>query len=309
LKEEWTEVTSSKRLPQDIANLLAICIRDLIWYKDSILSFLRECGVPRSIMLEAERSRNEPTLRLIPQVLERLYAKGDDGYEVIRKMLTRIYYWKDIHTVPADRKDSAVKSLKQLQQAYKKFDAQESYERDKKAQEQREDRLKLRKLDHKLLQSFRDRFDEIYFYDPAPRGNAYEKLLNDIFVYYFADAFEGFNRTGEQIDGQFYFDGHWYYVEVRWRTDPASAADISVLRDRARSGFAEDVRAVFVSFNGFSSDCLESLEAKGERVILLTGHDFRSVLESDIAIDVLLHRIQAYLIKHKETYVPARDVL
>jgi hypothetical protein len=307
--EAYLEVTFNKRLPQDIANLLAICIRDLIWYKDSIFSFLRECGVPRSIMLEAERNKNEPTLRLIPQVLEQLYAKGDEGYEVVRKILTRIYYWKDIHTVPPDRKDSALKSLKQLQHAYKKFDAQESYERDKKSQKQREERLKFRKLDHQLLQNFRNRFDEIYFYDPIPRGNAYEQLLNDIFAYYFPDAFEGFNRTGEQLDGQFYFDGHWYYVEIRWRTDPASAADISILRDRARAGFAEDVRAVFVSFNGFTKDCLESLEARGERVILLTGHDFRSVLESEIALDVLLYRIQAFIVMRQVTYVPAKDVI
>ena len=302
-------MVSDKRLPQDIANLLAISIRDLIWFKDSIFSFLKECGVPRSIMVEVERQRTTPTLRLIPQVLERLYSQGDDGYQVARKMLTSIYYWKDIHTVPPDRKDNAIRSLKQLQEAYKTYSAQETYEHEKRAQKDREGRLEISKLDHQTLQQFRERFDKIYFYEPVARGDAYETLLNDVFAYYFPDAFEGFNRIGEQLDGQFYFDGHWYYVEVRWRKDPASAADVSVLRDRARRGFAGDVRAVFISFNGFSDDCLESLEATEERVILLTGYDFRFVLESEVALDILIYRIQAFLVKHKRTYASANEII
>ncbi len=32
-----------------------------------------------------------------------------------RGMLTRMYYWKDIHTVPEERRDKAVSSLKAFQ--------------------------------------------------------------------------------------------------------------------------------------------------------------------------------------------------
>lgn len=164
-------------------------------------------------------------------------------------------------------------------------------------------------MDHNKLQEFRDRFDKIYFLDPRERGDEYEKLMNDIFKYYFPGAFDGFRRTGEQIDGQFYFDGHWYYIEVRWREAPASAADVSVLRDRARQGFAGDVRAIFISYNGFSSDCLESFSSSEERVILLTGYDLRSVLECEIALDVLIHDIQAHLIKIKKPYIGAYEII
>ena len=298
-----------RRLPQDIASLLARCIRDLLWYKNSVLAFLKECGVPRSILIQVQGHKATPTLKLIPTFLEHLYTQGDDGFAVARTMLTKIYYWKDIHSVPTDRKDAAVASLKELQKAYKTYMAQDQFEREKKAQDQRDSRLKTAPLDHSLLQQFRDRFDRIYFLEARARGDEYESLLNDIFSYYFPDAFQGFNRTGEELDGQFYFDGHWYYVEIRWRNEPASAADVSVLRDRARTGFAGDVRAVFISYNGFSPECLESLEASQERVVLLTGYDFRSVLESEIALDVLLHRIQAYLVKYKKTYVSASEAV
>jgi len=297
------------RLPQDIANLLALCIKNLIWYKHNIISFFSDCGVPKSILIQVKRNRQLPTLKLVPFVLEELHEKGDEGYLVAQKMLTKIYYWKDIHSVPQERKDEAIRSLKVLQKAYKQYIAQEQHLREQEAQIDREERLKIAKIDHKKLQGFRDRFDSIYFMKPKERGEAYEKLMNDIFTYYFPKAFEGFTRSGEQIDGQFYFDGHWYYIEVRWRDSPASAADISVLRDRARKGFAGDVRAVFISYNGFSPDCLKGLDASDERVILLTGYDLRSVLECEIALDVLLHDIQAYLIKHKKTYVSTAAVI
>ena len=300
---------TTQRLPQDIANLLASCIKHLIWYKNSIISFFEECGVPQSIILQVRREKNTATLKLVPMVLEQLYAKDNEGFQVALTMLTKLDYWKDIHSVPDERKDMAIAALKELQKAYRIFMAQKLYEQEQNAQIERDNRLRTKKLDHTKLQNFRDRFDRTYFLEPKKRGDAYEKLLNDIFSYCFPNAFQAFNRTGEQVDGQFYFDGHFYFVEIRWRKEPASAADVSVLRDRARAGFAEDVRAVFISYNDFSPECRDSLNASGERVILLTGYDFRSVLECDIALDVLLHRIQAFLVRHKKTYVSANEVI
>jgi hypothetical protein len=218
-----------KRLPQDIATLLAYSIRDLIWYKNSIFAFFDECGVPESILVEVRRDRSIATLKLVPTVLARLYEKGDEGFDVARTMLTKIYYWKDIHSVPADRKDQAIASLKALQQAYKTYQAQEQYERERRSEQQREQRLERPKLNHLKLQAFRERFDSIYFMQPKERGDAYEFLLNEVFGYYFPNAFKGFNRTGEQLDGQFYFDSHWYFVEIRWRKGPASAGDVAIL--------------------------------------------------------------------------------
>ena len=107
------------RLPQDISNLLALCIKNLIWFKDKIISFFAECDVPNSTLLQVKRQKSTPTLKLVPFVLEELYGKGDEGFLIARKMLTKIYYWKDIHSVPAERKDEAISALKELQKAYK----------------------------------------------------------------------------------------------------------------------------------------------------------------------------------------------
>ncbi len=42
-------------LPTDMANLLAVAIRDVIWFKPNVLSFLDKCGVPKGIMVQVKR--------------------------------------------------------------------------------------------------------------------------------------------------------------------------------------------------------------------------------------------------------------
>jgi len=60
------------RLPQDLANLLAVAIRDLIWYQNKVGSFLRECGVPEPIMVEVNRQQKTKTatIKTVHFVLE-----------------------------------------------------------------------------------------------------------------------------------------------------------------------------------------------------------------------------------------------
>jgi len=84
--------------------------------------------------------------------------------------------------------------------------------------------------------------------DRQERGNRFQDLMNRIFSYYCEDSKGDFSRTGEQIDGSFYFDKHWYLVEIRWRKDKATASDVSVVRDRAKSAFGGDTKALFISF-------------------------------------------------------------
>ena len=147
--------------------------------------------------------------------------------------------------------------------------------------------------------------------DKRDRGDALEVLVNDVFEYYCQKSLGPFSREGEQIDGQFYFDGHYYFVEVRWREKKAIAADISTLRDRASAGFGGDVRALFLSFNGYTEECLQALAARGgnERVILMTGDDLRVVLNGDIAFDVLLDEKLARAVRANRPLVSAREII
>ncbi|HXT60560.1 MAG TPA: hypothetical protein VN699_18100 [Pirellulales bacterium] len=306
------------KVPQDIANLLAVCIRDLLWYRQRVTTFLDECDVPPGIMVEVNRMANEktPTIKVIHHVLERLANQGDEGTQAARAMLTKMYYWNDLHSVAADRKDQAVASLKAFREGYDRFRAQREYFEEQMAQEkrmhaERAARGQMKGLDHSVLYGFRDEFDQIAMLpDKQERGNRLEALMNKVFDYYCEDSKGPVRRTGEQIDGLFKLDSHWHYVEVRWKDEKAIAADVSVLRDRAKSAFGGDTKALFISFNGFTSECLESLgNQSDERVILMDGFDLRCVLNCDIALDVLLGEKQAELVGHKRPFVGAAEFI
>lgn len=308
------------RLPTDLSNLLAIAIRDVIWFKDRVLSFLATCGVPPGIMVEVRRMRREgaATLKIVHHVLDRLAAQGDEGDRVAREIMTRMHYWNDLHSVKPDKKDDAVKSLKELREAVKRFQAQDSYRRDQEAREvsmqkQRADRGRLSQLDHAKLQAFRDEFDEVFgIEDRRERGDRFEALMNKVFDYYCEQSKGSFRRIGEQIDGQFYFDKHWYYVEIRWREQQSNAGDISVLRDRAAAAFGGDTKALFISFHGFTDECLASLAGRThERVVLMDGYDLRCVLDCKIGFDVLLSEKQAEIVRQKDArpFISAREII
>ena len=180
--------------------------------------------------------------------------------------------------------------------------AQADYQKAQKAQErrmhaERADRRAMTALDHKTLHGFRDEFDRVSaIQDENARGMALEPLVNKIFDYYGEDSKGPVRRVGEQIDGTLKFDSHWHYVEIRWKAKKTTAQDISVLRDRAKEGYGGDTKALFISMNGYTSECLQSLVNKSdERVILMDGYDLRCVLNCDIALDVLLAEKQAAL--------------
>jgi hypothetical protein len=223
-----------------------------------------------------------------------------------------------MNSVPAERRQQAAESLAAFRAVMKEFQAEQEYlerkrreERERAMQEEREARGRISQLDHTKLQGFRDEFDAVYILkDKKERGDRFEALMNKIFSYYSERSEGPFERTGEKVDGLFYFDKHWYFVEIRWKADKSNAADVSVLRDRASRSFGGDTKALFVSFNGFSQDCLDSMAGGDyERVILFDGSDLRCVLDCQIAFDLLLQEKQIELVKNKRPWVSALEII
>lgn len=308
------------RVPQDIANPLAIAIRDVLWYKPNVLSFFKDCDLPRLILAEVKKQQQSgaPTIKTVHYILDELDGHGDEGWIIAKRILTKMNYWKDMASIASERREQAAASLAAFRAVMKEFEAEQEYrerkEREKREQamqEEREARGRISKLDHGKLQAFRDEFDAVYILkDKKERGDRFEALMNNIFSYYSERSEGPFERTGEQVDGLFYFDKHWYLVEIRWKADKSNAADVSVLRDRASRSFGGDTKALFVSFNGFSQDCLDSMAGGDyERVILFDGSDLRCVLDCQIAFDLLLAEKQIELVKNKRPWVSAFEII
>jgi hypothetical protein len=308
-------MSDGMRLPQDLSNLLAVAVRDAIWFKRNVKSFFKDCRIPQPFLNQAQKLLDaEPTIKVVQFLLDKLDMAGEIGELPQRFMLTKMVRWKDFHTLPLDKQDQAKKSIRALQRAYEHYDAERKYqqeEQEREMQEAREARAQMKPLDHTLLKAFRDEFDSVWVIaNLKERGDRLQDLMNRIFTYYSEQSRGAFERDGEQIDGLFYFDKHWWYVEVRWKKDKASAADISVLRDRAKAAFGGDTKALFVSFNGFSEDCIKSLEHRSdERVILMDGTDLRDVLDCAIGFDILLAEKQADIVQKKRPFVTAREII
>ena len=308
------------RVPQDVANPLAIAIRDVLWYKPNVLSFFKDCQLPSALVAEVkdQQRAGTPTIKIVHFVLDKLDMYGDEGWVVAKRIVTKMNYWKDTKSIEPDRRAHALESLAAFRSVMKEFEAEQEYlerkereKREKGMQEERESRGRISQLDHAKLQSFRDEFDSVYVLkDPKERGDRFEVLMNNIFAYYSERSEGPFKRTGEQVDGLFYFDKHWYLVEIRWKSEKSKAADVSVLRDRAARSFGGDTKALFVSFNGFSKECLESMAGGDyERVILFDGSDLRCVLDCQIGFDVLLAEKQIELVRNKRPWVSAVEII
>ena len=310
----------AKRLPSDIESLLAVAIRDAIWFKPQVQTFFKQAGVPPVILREVQQlyKQGKQTIPVVQHVLSGLEVFGDEGLTIARRMLTSLHNWKAFSSLPAEQQPKARKAVAELRKACESFYAQMEYEDRKRreAQQQRmhEERLnrgRIKPLDHARLEAFREQFQEIYpMADSNERGTRFEKFMNEVFDYYSQRSERPFRRVGEQLDGLFVFDNHPYYVEIRWKKKKATAADVSVLRDRAKAGFGGDTKALFLSFEGFSPECLQELEGRtDERVILMDGGDLMVVLQETMGFDVLLAEKQLHLSRTKKPYVSAYEIL
>ncbi len=313
---KMVQISSSvgDRLPEALVSRFAIAVRDVLWFKKSVSRFLERAGVPPAIMTELRQSADEPTVPKCLRVIDLLEQSGPDGAKVIQRLMREISEWSDLGHLDADKRLKAKASQLQLKNEIRAYADRTRYvqEQERKQHREREGHGRPHSLDHQRLQAFRENFDATFaIANRKARGNALEALLNDVFDYYCPESRGPFRRDGEQVDGHFRYDGHDYFCEIRWREEQADAAAISVLRDRAAAGFGGDVRALFVSFSGFTQECLESLahRAGQERVILMDGVDLRAILNADLAFDILLGEKLAMAVRHQRAFVSAREIV
>jgi hypothetical protein len=50
--------------PEDLVSLFSVTARDVIWFKDKLVRFLRSQQVPIAVIIEIEKRKAEPTVRL-----------------------------------------------------------------------------------------------------------------------------------------------------------------------------------------------------------------------------------------------------
>ena len=120
--------------------------------------------------------------------------------------------------------------------------------------------------------------------EPAPRGFAFEKFLNQFFDFYGLAPRGSFRLRGEQIDGSFQHDGQTYLLEARWHNAQVGRAALARLNETVTSK-ARWSRGLFVSYAGFSPDGLASFDSgRPTALIAMDGLDLHEVLDRNLSL-------------------------
>jgi restriction endonuclease Mrr len=285
--------------PPELLNQLTNAISNLVKSKDDVITFFRGAGVPAKFLIPwstriaADRKSVFKTA-IVKDVLCKLNDLGDDGIAPRREVVKRVVQWDDFSTAYDDKRliaQGLVASLQKLVNVKDSFtrmaDERERERQEKQAiyaaeakkkQELRETRGAVKKRLYGL-------FAEA---DPKKRGKALEGVLNDLFASYsiaVRDAFTVRGNEGEgviaQVDGLIEYNGHLYFVEMKWLKDPVGRGEMAThLVNIYGRG---DVRGLFISASEYTPAAIEdSRAALVQKVCVLADlHELVALLERD----------------------------
>jgi hypothetical protein len=154
---------------------------------------------------------------------------------------------------------------------------QQKKEREYKEDIQRKAREAKKQDYYGELLKIRDRFIAVMDLPAQEKGYALEKLFADLMQASGIPVEQPFRIEGEQIDGAIKYDGRYYLVELRWRSDKAAPSDIGAFHFKAEGKFEE--RGIFISMNGFTKT-VERVVPKGRvvKILLFDGNHVTNVI-------------------------------
>jgi hypothetical protein len=119
------------------------------------------------------------------------------------------------------------------------------------------------------------------------RGYQLEKLLTELFHLFDLEAKGPYKITGEQIDGSFSFDSQDYLLEAKWQKKPVDAGELYKFGTKIDGKFKSTV-GLFISLDGFSTDCTKTSSNIIKSMILMDGQDLMMVLDGRIRLNDLI---------------------
>ena len=158
------------------------------------------------------------------------------------------------------------------------------------------------------IAALRPQYAEVLALPPKPRGFAFERFLNDLFLTYDLAPRGSFRLVGEQIDGSFQLLADTYLVEAKWENKWATHEDLLVFAGKV-SGRAQWSRGLFISHTGFSPDGLDAfMRGKPTCIICMDGLDLHHVLEGTLDLRDVIVRKARRAVETNRAFVPVREL-
>lgn len=147
--------------------------------------------------------------------------------------------------------------------------------------------------------------------DHSERGLILEKLIEKLFQINDYEVIGSFRRTrgGEQIDGACKYEGCYYLIECKWRSEVSSRQDLDSL-SMAVSRSSTSTMGLFISVNGWSEHVIPLLYRNPcKNVILMNGSDIEHVLKERVSLSELMRAKIRNLSVYAEPYFDADNLL
>jgi len=269
--------------PPELFQLLVDTIPRLCKGKNDVLIFFRGAGVAESTLAPirarlASKSTAPNKFDITRALLSHVNEKGEAGLRERREILKRVVEFEDFSTCwPEDqlKAKGLVGEIRRVINVKDSF-SRMNQERDREAvarreameARQRESEAEKRRQEDAQKELFAA-FAEV---NPQSRGTKAEAALNKIFAAHQIAVRESFRvvteggATLEQIDGVIELDGHLYFVEVKWLSEPVDVNHVS--RHLVRVYHRGQSRGLFVSSTAFSPPALEVCREALQRTVV-----------------------------------------
>lgn len=285
--------------PPELFQLLVDTIPLLCRGKDDILLFFKGAGVGLAIMSDlldrVQKDRKSINKYEITRtVLSRLNEQGDRTLRQRREILKRVSEFEDFSSCWAD---DQLKARGLVTQIGKIIGVKDSFTRMKlEREEERKKHLAKHEAEIQQVKKKKDSIEAVKRdfcslfseSDPQKRGVQLEKVLNQLFSVYGILVRESFRRTGEkgegvleQIDGVVEFDGHTYFVEMKWLKEAVAVPEVST--HLVRIYHRDSSRGIFISATEFTSPALKICQDALQKtvIILVSLEELVMLLERD----------------------------
>lgn len=288
-----------KKISPEVLLKLQYALSMIYWYKVDLRTFIAATIRDARILATQDWDNpNTPKRDLVQDLIQR-FSKNEMIYqEDLLALIRAVADFSDFsHLKRLEDGDSKVKKAKDavtaLNNISKGYLTQlaelEIKESQKAINLKKEQSIKIRQEN---LENLKNSFFEIISESTAQkRGYLFERFLYNLFEYFDLDPKKSFKIEGEQIDGAFSFDGNDYLLEAKWvNTSDITKSTISEFGGKIEEKL-DNTLGVFISYNGFSSEC-KNLKTIGalKPIFLVTGAEIMMILENRITLQDLLLR-------------------
>ncbi|WP_208559144.1 restriction endonuclease [Marinilactibacillus kalidii] len=276
-----------ENIPFEIQQQIIKCFGQCFYYKSTVASFMRTCGVPEPLII---RWKDKPKYIWAKSVLDEL-NQNEKGKLIIRKIASEFFRMRDVPDEATSRNDG-ISALKKLKKLIIQNDIIDKNPETNNSYYQSQKELKIKKLQSKsiALNELKEKyFSQFSNQNVQQRGFELEEIISKLFKINDIPYHNSFRNTKntQQMDGHFRFEGFDYLVEAKWEGGFVDSAKIASLKQKVDTKL-NSTRGLFLAINGFREEVINDYSNKEAKILFMNGQELVYILENRISLQEVL---------------------